>query len=50
MDYKKICNEQLNELSIELMNNGMPMPDVASLIMRLCDTAKSFLEDKKCTK
>ena len=30
MNYKEICNKQINELSIELLNNRMPMHDVSS--------------------
>jgi len=51
MNYKEICNKHINELSIELLNNGMPMHDVSSLTLDIYAVIKKHLkEDKKCTK
>ncbi|HZK21086.1 MAG TPA: hypothetical protein VFC76_02295 [Oscillospiraceae bacterium] len=46
MKYKEICSKHIADLMYDLLNDGMPMLDVISLIVRLCDTAVSFLEDK----
>ena len=50
MNYKEICNKHINELSIELMNNGMPMHDVSCLMLDICEVIKKHLGDEKCTK
>ncbi|HZK20696.1 MAG TPA: hypothetical protein VFC76_00305 [Oscillospiraceae bacterium] len=46
MKYKEICNEQLNELSIELMNSGMPMHDVSCLTLDIYVVIKKHLEEE----
>ena len=50
MDYKKICNKHINELSIELMNNRMSMHDVSCLTLDIYAVIKKHLGDEKCTK
>lgn len=50
MDYKKICNDNLTQLSIELMNNGMPMHAVSSLTLDIYAAIKKHLGETKCTK
>ena len=51
MNYKEICNKHINELSIELLNNGMPMHDVSNMTLEIYEVIKKHLkEDKKCTK
>ena len=50
MDYKKICNKQFNELSLELLNNGMPMPDVSCLMLDIYKVVEKHLGETKCTK
>ena len=50
MDYKKICNTQINELSIELMNNGMSMHDASCLTLDIYAVIKKHLGDEQCTK
>lgn len=50
MDYKEICNKHINELSIELMNNGMPMHDVSCLMLDIYAVIKKHLGGTKCTK
>ena len=51
MDYKKICNDNLTQLSIELMDNGMSMHDVSNMTLEIYEVIKKHLkEDKKCTK
>ena len=50
MDYKEICNTQINELSIELLNNGMPMHNVSSLTLEIYEVIKKHLGETKCTK
>ena len=50
MDYKKICNKHINELSIELMDNGMPMHETACLMLDIYAAIKKHLGDEKCTK
>jgi len=50
MDYKKICNKHINELSIELMNSGMSMHDVSSLTLDIYAVIKKHLGETKCTK
>ncbi len=46
MKYKEICNEQLNELSIELMNNGMSMHDVSCLTLDIYKVVEKHLEEE----
>ena len=51
MDYKKICNKHINELSIELMNNRMPMHDVSSMTLEIYEVIDKHLkESESCTK
>ena len=50
MDYKKICNKHINELSIELMNNRMPMHDVSCLTLDIYKVIEKHLGEIKCTK
>jgi hypothetical protein len=50
MDYKKICNDNLTQLSIELMDNGMPMHETACLMLDIYEVIKKHLGDEKCTK
>ena len=50
MDYKKICNYILTRLSIELLNNGMPMHDVSCLMLDIYAVIKKHLGETKCTK
>ena len=50
MKYKEICNKQINELSIELMNNGMSMHDVSCLTLDIYAVIKKNLGETKCTK
>lgn len=50
MKYKEICNKHINELSIELLNNGMPMHDVSCLMLDIYAAIKKHLGDEKCTK
>ena len=50
MNYKEICNKQINELSIELMNNGMPMHDVSCLTLDIYAVIEKHLGETKCTK
>ena len=50
MDYKKICNKQFNELSIELLNKGMPMHDVSCLTLDIYAVIEKHLGEIKCTK
>ena len=50
MDYKKICNKQINELSIVLLNNGMPMHDVSCLMLDIYAVIEKHLGETKCTK
>ena len=50
MNYKEICNKHINELSIELMNNGMPMHDVSSLTLDIYAAIEKHLGEIKCTK
>jgi len=49
MDYKKICNDNLTQLSNELMDSGMPMHDVSSLTLDIYAVIKKHLGDEKCT-
>ncbi len=42
MKYKEICSKHMVDLMYDLINDSMPIPDVISLIVRLCDTAESF--------
>ena len=50
MDYKKICNDNLTQLSIELMDSGMPMHETACLMLEIYEVIKKHLGDEKCTK
>ena len=50
MGYKEICNEHINELSIELMDNGMPMHDVSCLTLDIYAVIEKHLGETKCTK
>ena len=50
MEYKEICNKHINELSIELLNNGMPMHDVSCLTLDIYAVIKKHLGETKCTK
>ena len=46
MKYKEICNKQINELSIELMNNGMPMHDVSCMTLDIYAVIEKHLGDE----
>ena len=46
MDYKKICNTQISNLSIELLNNGMSMHDVSCLTLDIYKVVKKHLEEE----
>ena len=46
MKYKEICNKQFNELSIELLNDGMPMHDVSCLTLDIYAVIKKHLEEE----
>lgn len=50
MDYKKICNDNLTQLSIELMDSGMPMHGTACLMLEIYEVIKKHLGETKCTK
>lgn len=50
MNYKEICNKNIDALSIELMNSGMPMHDVSSMTLEIYEVIKKHLEETKCTK
>jgi hypothetical protein len=43
MDYKKICNDNLTQLSIELMDSGMPMHETACLMLDIYAVIKKHL-------
>lgn len=46
MEYKEICNKQINELSIELMNSGIPMHDVSSMTLEIYEVIERHLEEE----
>ena len=50
MNYKKICNDSITQLSIDLLNNGMPMHDVSCLTLDIYAAIGKHLGDEKCTK
>ena len=50
MGYKKICNDNLTQLSIELMDSGMPMHDVSWLTLDIYAVIEKHLGETKCIK
>lgn len=46
MDYKEICNKQINELSSELLNNGMPVYDILSMTLEIYEVIEKHLEEE----
>ncbi len=51
MDYKKICNDSLTQLSDELQENGLSTYETSSLMVDIYKVVKRHLKDnEKCTK
>lgn len=47
MTYKEICSKHISKLSIELLNNGMPIHNVSCLMLDICAVTEKHFEEEE---